>query len=196
MKFKLLFLFLFLVSIQAFAQDKKWSVETNYSITTNEGVGADDNILELGLKYRFADFNFLQLGVGINSGFAHKEFDGSDIDVTGDVRDFYFQSRVFVDFIIPGLEKLRPSIGLGYSVINTDTDVISIGEPINQNTTNGGFNLNLGLSYDITKRFFVQAQYDFINFRIKDEFIFQGELINRDFTEKANNIKIGIGYRF
>lgn len=195
MKLKLLLVFLFLISIQAFAQDQKWSVEVNYGIVPNEGLGSDDNILDFGLKYRFADIKFVQLGVGANVGFAKDNF--KDIsNVTGEETNFYLQPRVFADFIIPGIEKLKPSIGLGYSIINSDTDVISIGEPILTNTTNGGFNFNLGLSYDITKRFFIQAQYDFINLKFKDEFNFQGEVIKPNLTEKVSNIKLGVGFRF
>ena len=196
MKLKLLLVFLFLISMEAFAQDQKWSVEANYGIVPNDGLGGDDNIIDIGLKYRFADLKFMQLGVGINAGFAKENFNDYDINLDGKTKDYYFQPRVFADFIIPGIEKLRPSIGLGYSIINSDTDVISIGEPINTNTTNGGFNFNLGLSYDITKRFFIQAQYDFINLKFKDEFNFQGEVIKPDITEKFNNIKLGVGFRF
>lgn len=48
------------------------------------------------------------------------------------------------------------------------------------NTTNSGFNFNFGLSNDITKRFFIQDQYDFINLRVSDAFMFQGERVEPD----------------
>ncbi len=196
MKLKLLFVFLFLFSFQTFAQDKKWSIETNYSVVPQDGFGGGDNVLDLGLKYRFVDFDFVQLGIGVNTGFSKDKYEGSNLAVVGETNGFYFQPRAFAEFIIPGIEKLRPTVGLGYSIVNSDTDLVSLGEPIISNTTNGGFNFNFGLSYDITKRFFIQAQYDFINLRVKDEFIFQGELVQPNFIEKLNNIIIGVGFRF
>jgi outer membrane protein W len=186
----------FLLSISAFAQqDKKWNVEANYTIIPNDGFGGDDDIIEIGLKYRFADLNFVQFGFGINAGFSNDNFNDTE-SVEGKFRGLYFQPRAFAEFSIPGIQKLRPSIGLGYSIVDEDLDVISIGEEIKINTTNGGFNFNIGVSYDITKRFFIQAQYDFISLKVRDEFLFQGEMIRSDFTAKLNNFKIGIGFRF
>lgn len=195
MNVKLLFGLLFLVSLTTFAQDKKWSVETNYGVIPNDGFGGDDNILDFGLKYRFADFNFIQLGFGVNGGFSKDDIRS----INGEGRtteSFYIQPRIFTELIIPGSEKLRPSIGLGYSIVNDDVEGRLDNENIMWNVTNGGFNLNLGLSYDITKSIFVQAQYDFIKVNYRDELIFQGATVKPDFNEKLNNIRLGVGLRF
>ena len=196
MKYKLLLFPVLFFSINSMAQDLnyKWSVEANYAIVPDEGFGGDDNIIEIGLKYRFLDYDFVQIGLGINSGFSQKKFDELNID--GKVKRYYIQPRLFSEFKIPGLSKFHPSLGIGYSIINEDSAVISIGEDVSGNTLNGGFNFNLGVTYDITNRFFIQAQYDFINLNVRDEFIFQGEVIKPDFQEKLNNIKIGVGFRF
>ena len=196
MKLKLLLLPVLFFSINSIAQDLiyKWNVEANYSIIPEEGFGGDHNIIELGIKYRFMDLEFLQLGLGINSGYSQNVFDELNID--GKVKRYYFQPRLFSEFNIPGLERLRPTIGLGYSIMNEDSSVISIGEDVSGNTTNGGFNFNLGLTYDISDRFFIQAQYDFINLNVRDEFTFQGEVIKPNYNEKLNNLKVGVGFRF
>lgn len=194
MKLKLLFVFLFLISFQTFAQEQKWSVEANYAIIPDEGIGGNDDIFELGLKYRLADFGFANLGLSLNGGFSRETFENPNID--GDIKSYYFQPRLFSEFTIPGLNSLHPTLGIGYSFVNADSSIISLGEDISTNTTNGGFNMNVGLIYDITNRFFIQAQYDFISLNIRDEFLFQGEVIKPDFTEKLNNIKLGIGFRF
>lgn len=195
MKQKLLIAFLFLISIQAFAQDQKWSVEANYQVIPIEGLEGEDNIIDLGLKYRFADFKFVQLGLGANVGFSKNKF--NDIpSMNGEATSYYFQPRIFTDFRIPGIEKLRPSVGLGYSIINSNVDVMTVGGDIKANTSNGGFNFNLGLSYDITKRFFIQAQYDFINLNVNNEYSFQGELVKPDYNRKQTNLKVGVGFRF
>ena len=192
---KLLLGFLFFISVYTFAQqDKKWSVEANYSIIPADGLGGADDIFELGIKYRLADFNFFNLGLSLNGGFSNEKFHFPNVD--GELNTYYLQPRIFSEFSIPGIEKLKPSLAIGYSIVNEDSSVVSLGEDFSGKNTNGGFNFNIGLSYDFTKRFFVQAQYDFINLNVKDEIDFEGETIQRDFTEKLNNIKLGIGFRF
>lgn len=195
MNVKLLFGLLFLVSLTTFAQDKKWSVEVNYGVIPDDGFGGDDNILDFGLKYRFADFNFMQLGFGVNAGYSKYDFVGFNGDGTL-TESYYVQPRLFTEFIIPGSEKLRPSIGLGYSIVNEDFDGRIGNDNLIGNTTNGGFNFNLGLSYDITNSIFVQAQYDFINLNLRDEFSFQGVTVKPNINEKLNNVKLGVGFRF
>lgn len=69
MKQQLLIAFLMLLSIQAFAQDKKWSVEANYTIIHEDRPLDGTNVIELGLKYRFVNFIFANLGVSFNGGF-------------------------------------------------------------------------------------------------------------------------------
>lgn len=197
MNVKLLFGLLFLVSLTTFAQDKKWSVEANYGLWFTDESEGDDNIVEAGLKYRFADLEFVSLGASANVGFSGDNF--NDVpNVEGKARNIYVQPRVFAEFNIPGIQKLKPSIALGYSFVNEDIDVISIGDEIKSNTTDGGFNLNLGLSYDITKRFFVQAQYDFINLNVAgNEFMFQNQVITpSDDTISLSTFRFGLGFRF
>jgi opacity protein-like surface antigen len=192
---KLLLGFLFFISVYTFAQqDKKWSVEANYSIIPADGLGGADDIFELGIKYRFTDFNFFNLGLSLNGGFSNEKFDIPNVE--GKLNTYYLQPRIFSEISIPGINRLRPNISLGYSLVNEDSSVISMGDDFSGNSTNGGFNINLGLMYDISDQFFIQAQYDFINLNIKDEIDFEGETIQRDFTEKLNNIKLGIGFRF
>lgn len=195
MKLKLLTAFLFLISIQTFAQDQKWSIEANYQVIPIVGLEGDDNIIDLGLKYRFADFKFVHLGLGANVGFSKNKF--KDIpSLNGESTSYYFQPRVFAEFSMPGVEKLRLSVGLGYSIVNSDVDVMTGDGAIKANTSNGGFNFNLGLTYDITKRFFIQGQYDVIILNVNDEYSFQGEVVNPDYNRKQNNIKLGVGFRF
>ena len=103
MKLKLLFVFLFLLSIQAFAQDQKWSVEANYGVVPEDGFGGDENILDLGFKYRLVDVSFMRFGFGINAGYSKDTF----FDAFGgaDTESLYIQPRLFSEFIIPGSEK-------------------------------------------------------------------------------------------
>ena len=194
-----LYYFLFpalILSINSIAQkvNYKWNIETNYSIIPEEGFGGKSNIIELGLKYRFINSELLNLGVSFNTGYSQKNLD--EFNIEGKIKSYYFQPRLISELYIPSLVRLRPTIGLGYSIVNENSSSISMGKEESINTTNGGFNLNLGLIYNISNRFFVQTQYDFINLNVRDEYTIQGELVNPNFNEKLNNLKVGIGLRF
>lgn len=184
MKQKLLIAILFLASIQAFAQNKKWSIEANYALVPSGGFGGKGNVIDLGLKYRFVDFNFGNLGFSFNSGFSRVKTKLSNIIFID--KKYYFQPRIFSEFTIPTVEKLRPSIGVGYSIINSRLDYTAdmLSNPIDvlaPDSTDSGFNFNVGLSYEITKTIFFQVQYDYI--KLKKQ-------------ENSNNIRLGVGFRF
>jgi opacity protein-like surface antigen len=195
MNVKLIFRLLFLVSVTAFAQDKKWSVEANYGVIPNDGFSGEDNVLDFGFKYRFADFKFMQLGVGVNGGFSRVNFvsGGSFESLTNSL---YLQPRFFSEFIIPGSEKLKPSIGLGYSIVNDDYERKIDNDIMIGNVTNGGFNFNVGFSYDITKSIFVQVQYDFIYVNYRDQFSYGNATGNQNTYYTLNNVRLGLGFRF
>ncbi len=188
---KLLLAIVLLFTINGIAQDQRWSVEANYSVIPPEGLGGRDNITDLGLRYRFIDLEFVALGVGLNAGFSRLRVK-DNVATLSDTKSYFVQPKVFAEFRIPGIKRLRPNVGLGYSIVNRDFE----SNLSAWNDTNGGLNLNLGLSYDISKRFFVQVQYDFINLRDKNDFIFNGNEIQIDDVDKLNNLKLGIGIRF
>jgi opacity protein-like surface antigen len=83
-----------------------------------------------------------------------------------------------------------PSAGIGYSAVIVDISANLQGESTESSETYGGVNFNVGLSYDILANFFVQAQYDLILLKVKNESI--------DYKENANlgTVKLGIGIRF
>lgn len=193
---KLFYAILFCVSISLTAQDKKWSVEANYpiSISDNE-VGTDiPGIVDLGLKYRFLEIGFAQVGAGISAGVFHEDF--SELRGTGafatERTNWLIQPRVFMEFKIPALEKLRPAIGLGYTIVRAkfdNDDFPEEAEVVSRTYTDGGLNVNVGLSYDITKYFFVQAQYDYVRNNIA-----RSDL--PDTNEDSMFLKFGAGFRF
>lgn len=187
-------LFLF-ISLSINAQDKKWSIEANYPISIGEDLGNDaPGIIDLGIKYRFLDFNVVKIGAGLNAGiFKHnvKAFtvpESMDFDET----NWIIQPKVFAELSIPALKKFHPSFGLGYSIINTKLDGYTIGGELDYNDFDGGLNLNIGFSYDFSDKFFIQAQYDYIRHNIRAE--------SSNNTIKSNQnlglFKAGVGFRF
>lgn len=164
----------FLASISAFAQqDRNWNVEGNFSLIPANGLGQSDIVVDLGLKYRFLNTELLSLGLGVNVGYLtdNNSFSQANSDDT----IFIFQPRLFTEFNLPFAEKLKPSLGLGYSYLS--------GISFTPDTVNG-FNFNFGLVYDISDKWFIQAQYDFIDLRPVNS------------GEGYNNIKLGAGFRF
>ncbi len=172
MKSKLLILFSLFVLASGFSQENKWNVEANYSVVPAAGFGGNDNVVELGIKYRFIQHGTLNLGLSINGGiFPEFRFSGENVGETNVI----IQPRVFSEFKMPFSKRLRPTLGVGYSYLSGF-----------ESSTNsfGGFNLNLGLIYDISDKWFVQFQYDRVSM----------SAINN--PEGFNNFRLGIGFRF
>jgi hypothetical protein len=189
MKVKLLFGLLFLASLTTFAQDKRWSVEANYPISIAGDLGNDvPGIIDLGVKFRFLDFKVAQIGAGFNAGVLTdniNSFDGFPSPIEFRETNWLFQPKLFSEFQIRGISKLRPSIGLGYTFIRSSFEGRGGGLTFDNADTEGGFNFNVGLSYDITNKIFIQGQYDFIG-------------ISADFEEDRylGFLKFGLGFRF
>ena len=186
-----LFLFFFLlVSFSVAAQDaseKNFSVEASYPKSINDGF-LGDGVIDLGLKYRFADLKAIKLGVGINGSlFTDNDEDNASGNPTK-TKNYFIQPRIFGEFTIKGAEKLKPSIGIGYSFVNSKIEGISriVGD-YKYTFDNNGFDLNLGTSYDITKSFFAQIQYDLI---------FLGDNNGAYRINEFSTLKLGVGFRF
>lgn len=192
-QFYFLSLSLFFLSTAMVAQEEKWSVEANFPISVGEDLGNDvSGVIDVGLKYRFLDFSFVKIGAGINAGY----FKGNVNSFTDpvlydyDETNWLIQPKLFAEFSIPSVSKLHPSLGLGYSIIESKNEGLFGDESINISDASGGLNVNLGLSYDISKKFFIQAQYDYIHNKIESD--------NFDITVKENlgYLKLGVGLRF
>ncbi|WP_298474845.1 hypothetical protein [uncultured Maribacter sp.] len=115
----------FFFSVSIVAQDKKWSVEANYPLSVGDELGNDaPGIADVGIKYRFLDFNIVKIGAGINTGVFKENIKSYTDPKTYDFDEtnWIIQPKIFAEFTIPGIRKLRPSIGLGYSFIETKYD--------------------------------------------------------------------------
>ncbi|WP_281541580.1 outer membrane protein [Maribacter aestuarii] len=193
MKQKLLLTFLMIFTIKSFAQDSKFSIELNYPIPIDENlIGRSYNgIINAGLKYNFANLDFMNLGVSLNSGIFKntKEDRVQPFDAT----IYIFSPRINSEFKIKSLEKLHPSVGLGYSIVNFRADVDRFNSETNSDVSSSqsenGVNLNFGLAYDITNNLFLQIQYDFIKIGVDND------VPDFKYNTNINLVKIGLGYR-
>ncbi|WP_289037967.1 outer membrane beta-barrel protein [uncultured Zobellia sp.] len=186
---------IFFLGASLFAQDYKWSVEANYPLSVGDELGNDaPGIIDLGVKYRFLDFNIVKVGAGINAG-VFKENINDQVNPTNvdfDETNWLIQPKVFAEFNIPAVQKLHPSIGLGYTFIESKYDGFISNQSYKNTVSSGGINLNLGLSYDITNRLFLQAQYDYV--RDNDTYDYNGANVGVNYNR--GYLKFGVGFRF
>ncbi|WP_282112457.1 outer membrane protein [Maribacter stanieri] len=197
--------FLVFASFIVHAQDQKWSIEANYPLVANSNLQNDLNgVVDLGIKYRFANVGPVILGVGFNAAYL-KNFDSftyggpgfQDQEFDYKAKQFLFQPKIFAEVAIPGLAKLKPQIGVGYAKV-IDNVYLKDGVDVqtDDSNTDGGLNLNFGISYDLSDKFFIQVQYDFLNVHRKGENTRDNQTFTYDFNEKIGLIKAGVGFRF
>ena len=190
MKQNLLFIVLLLLCIKLFSQESKFSLELNYPIPIDNNFVSENynGIIDVGLKYRFSNIDFLNIGASINASI----FIDSYHDVPFAVNIHTIQPRIFSELDLESLSKFHPAIALGYTFITSnaggDENINPFANGSGKN--GGGYNLNLALVYDLTNRLFAQIQYDFIKIGVDNE------VPDIKYNTNINVLKLGLGYRF
>ncbi|WP_108805304.1 outer membrane beta-barrel protein [Aquimarina sp. Aq107] len=186
MKKNALLLVILIPCFQLFSQDSKISFELNYPIPFGDNFLGDNyvGIIDAGADYRFIELNPVKIGVSINGNvLTNNKFD------TSETTAYILQPRIFGELTIESIKKLRPSVGIGYTVIVLDSSITTNTGELNETETLNGFNLNVGIGYNITKKFFAQIQYDFLRLSEEDN------VPDIAFNRNVNLLKIGLGYR-
>ena len=195
MKLRLIITVVILFTIKSFSQDSKFKLELSYPIAIGDNfLGQNYNgLIDLGAKYKFSDNKIIDIGASLNFGFFQNTKSGAtDLNQLFDVKIFPLQPRIFAEFNIPNLEKIHPQIGIGYSILiynadwneNRNADL-----PADIDDNKNGFNFNIGLSYNLTDKLFLQAQYDFIKIGVEDG------IPDTGYNTNINILKFGIGLR-
>ena len=186
------FLLLLLISFTGFAQDKKFSVEVNYPLATSNGFENFTGIASASIKYRFAHGELFQYGASFTFDFlkAKLPYDNRDLDRNY----FFYHANGFAEMTIPSAEKIHPFVGAGFTYVSYEYEYFTITGPFTSvetiNEKDPGFNLKLGIQYDFTTSFFMQAYYHYIRAFNKNDF--NDETIGRNY----NQFKFGLGLRF
>ena len=170
MKKTILLLFVSL-TLHSFAQEKLFSFEASYPLPFGDTFVNDNysGIIDAGLKYRFYSFETFNIGAAFNGGYLRNTKDDTVMDA--DVKLFTLQPKFFVELDAEDLQKFHPSIGVGYTFLNFKvTDMVNPDNPGSTTftETESGFNINVGLLYDLTNKLFVQVQYDLIKLKTED----------------------------
>ncbi len=187
-------LFLSSCSISCFAQDQKFSATVAFPLAF--GDFEYTGIADLGLQYRVIVLGPVALGASVNAGF----LGDSDNTGTATVENsaFLVQPRVYGELAIPSLEQLKPFVGLGYTWAHFNTD---FGGREDIEADEGGFNVNVGVAYDITTHFFAILQLDntALTTESSREILTASgdfEVLTFETTSNLTLLKIGVGLRF
>lgn len=180
------FYLLLLISAYSFSQSK-FSIEANFPIPIgNNFLNQNfDGVVDLGLKYRFINAKIINIGTSFNGGILQ---DDSNQSLGTNALAFTLQPKIFAELNL-FLTKFRPFIELGYSFLIFNVDVATGLNNFTSNNTEGGFNVNFGLAFNIIKKLFLQVQYDFIRLDADNNFA------NTAFNRSLGIIKLGLGLR-
>lgn len=193
MKHKLILAFLLIFSLSIFSQDSKFSVELNYPLTIDDNLlGRNYNgIVDAGLKFNFIDLGLINLGAGINASL-YKNTKEDRIPGPS-VNSYIISPKIYADFNIPTLSKLKPYAGVGYSVLLYRAQEDYFNDPNYPDRTVkdslDGINLNVGFAFDLTAKLLIQVQYDFIRIRLEDG------IPDFKYNTNVNILKAGLGFR-
>lgn len=187
MKLKLLSITLFIFSIASVAQNQKLSIEASYPFSSNNNIedGSLKGVVDFGLKYRFIQLNALQLGVSLNATAVNdsesfvNELDPM-LNFSAKATGLFFHSKIFAEFNIKSIDKLHPTIGIGYTHGTAELSISSLGNNITEKDTTNGIGFTIGTLYDFSSKFFGLVQYD-------------ASFLSKDFELFA--LRLGIGFR-
>ena len=190
MKRKTLVVLVLLFCVSVHSQDSKFNLEANYPIATDDNfIGRNFNgFIDVGLKYRISNLEFLNFGVSLNTSVFRntKEDRVQPFDVTMLV----IQPRLFLELNSELYRKFHPSLGVGYSIVHANArNIDSFNTPTNSGETQSGINLNLGVAFDINDNLFAQVQYDFVKIKVDNN------IPDIKYNTNVNILKIGLGYR-
>lgn len=183
-------LFLLLFSLNSYSQEyKKWSLEANYPVPAdNNFIGRNYlGLVDIGVKYRFLEVAGFRFGAGLNAGIL--KFNNPDDFEHYLLFCYTLQPKLFVEFVVPNQPEFRPFVYAGYSFMIFRADGTNYTNDLYYSSqTLSGFNIGLGLAYDILDIFFIQLQYDFAKLEIIDL-----ARASTSYDTNVNLFKFGVG---
>ncbi len=189
---KIILLFLLSICTYSFSQNSKLKLDVNYPFAVDQNFMGKNysGIIDIGGKYSLVNKDLVNLGFAINTGLLTFDNTINESFQNYKISAYTIQPKVFCEFNIKSVEKIHPYTSLGYSFFvfkatgtNNEFDVSAF------NDTQSGINLNFGLAFDITKKLYINAQYDFIKLKKEDL------IPNSKFNTNVNIVKIGIGLK-
>lgn len=194
---KKLFLILLLAAgSQTFSQITKFSIEASYPLPIDKNFVGDQftGIADIGLKYRIKNLRVINFGLSLNGSYLTNSdsnyFPAYDATLDYKTSLYILEPRFFAELNLKGLTKLRPSAGIGYAFFISDTKFDSNTGIPNERTNQSGLNINIGLSYDIAKKLYILAHYDYTNLTQ-----LESGVPKTDYNTQVSLLKVGLGLR-
>ncbi|MFD0991480.1 outer membrane protein [Mariniflexile jejuense] len=192
MKTKHTLVFLFFISLTTFSQNKKFSVEVNYPLGMSNGFENLSGIIDASINYRFATSELFSYGASVTFDYLKGDINFSNQDLNRNF--FFYHFDGFAEMTIPSAEKLHPFAGAGLTLLNYDYQYLSGTNEFPTIETRKekdlGFNIKLGIQYDLNNNLFIQTYFHSIRTFNKSDF--NNETIGVNY----NQLKIGLGLRF
>jgi opacity protein-like surface antigen len=149
-----------------------------------------NGIIDVGAKYRFSEITNINIGASINGGILVNNTNDNNGNQDFTVKSYLIQPKIFAELKIESISKLHPFVGFGYSFMVFDASGTNNGFDVSgSNETESGINANFGIAYDITKKIFIDIQYDYVKLKVDKE------TPNTTFNTNVNLLKVGLGFR-
>ena len=195
MKNNLFLIILFLLSINAISQNKKFSIDLNYPLSLSSGeLDNISGIIDGSLKYRFKETDLLKFGISYTFDLLKGKISPFVNQPDLNSNYIFHHLDVFTELNLNSTDKFHPFFGLGYTMLNYDYEYLygynEFTEIRTKKENDSGINFNLGLTYDISDTFFVQTYFHYIR-TFRKSFI-----SDKNIGINYNQIKFGLGYRF
>lgn len=195
MKFKILSFFLLFFGL-TMAQTSKFSIEAGYPLPVDQNFLGDHfkGIVDLGIKYRIKNLQLINIGISVNGSLLTYNdsgyFPAYDENLSFKTSLYIIQPRIYAEINLKKIIKLHPIAGIGYSLFLANRKFDSQSGIPNDNTNQGGINVNFGLSYDIVSKVYLYTSYDYIVLTNVASGVPKTE-----YNTKVSLVKFGIGVR-
>lgn len=196
MKKNCILLLLLACSFGVFSQTKKFSFEINYPISLSSGYEKSTGIADGSLKFRFLERELFNVGADYTFTYVQNKVPSFYDEMK---RNFFFHHvDLFATLNIASAPKLHPYASLGFTYSVYEYHYYYVQDDFDPNFTrienkkekDPGYNLKIGLQYDLSQSFFLQTNFHYIRTFNKNE------LIDENYGINYNQIKIGAGFKF
>lgn len=185
---QVLIIFVFLTSNAAFSQSGKIGFELNYPHPVGGNFIADNykGIADIALKYQIANLEFIRIDAAINTTML-KDKSGlyDSLGQVIHVNVMQFQPEICAAFKLKTLDKIQPTIGIGYAFV-----LYKVKENSSANSTEKGLAITTGINYYFNENFNIHLKYNFMKLMTSEG------IPDTSYNTQIGLTKIGVGFRF
>jgi hypothetical protein len=195
MRLKLLGLLCGITSI-SMGQTSPFSIEASYPLPLDSNFLGDHfkGIADLGVKYRIKNLQVVTIGVAVNGSLFHYSdsgyFPAYDEVLHFKTSLYIIQPKFFGELNLKKINKLHPSIGVGYSAFLSTTTFDAQSNVASNHTNQGGVVVCLGVSYDILSKVYLFTSFDYGKLTQLD-----AGIPKSNYNTQTSLMKFGLGVR-